>query len=423
MSLPEGWKPWQTDFKGGHRDAGPSEDEENSCTSEEPWEKHAGELLCMGTGFRGERIRLTDGAHKRTRTGEPSDFAYSEGLVHTLTEDVGDDGKLKNHVRALDEKTGKERWKHGTRASAVRTHDGVVGAEQTRTHWGPGQKTPAEREEDRRPRSEPGGDLIGWDPESGEEKWRAGTPDDKWCTPLEADGLTFASCVGKEFKAEPVTLYRVESGEGKAHRLAEVGTDTDTGGVGSKFLGHDERSLVFVPSEAAQPWDADYEELVRVDARTGKKRTVELPDGIPDSRPDLEAGTVYFRESDGKERKLIAVDATSGKKLWERKQPFEQLSAPEVSRKLGEVYFADSKGRIAALDRATGEEHWRAEAPRAEDGGTRTDELQAPSSVTLVHDALVVSAGNTVYSVSPADPSARPEKHRTVGLKGSEPDD
>lgn len=413
VSRPPGWHPWQTSFTGGDRDASPSEGEENTCTTADA---DASRLRCTGTGFRGELLDTRDGSHRpHQRTGSHGDFAHTDGLVLTSDPD-GWSGR----IRALDERTGEERWHHKA-AGAVLTADGVVTSEQTAQHWKPGQDHDEEP-----PSTDPGGDLITRDPKSGAERWRAHTPKDAWCSPLDAGKRALVACTDEETATQPVTLYRLTDGdapdERRLHRLATVHAGTHQGGAQPQLLGTDRGALVFLPTGEKPAWNGGtqrYRTLLRVDTRTGEKTTARLPDDLPTGhRAHLAGGDLHFRKKSGGKTQLIAVDARTGKERWRTKTALRQLSAPEASTKLGELYFADHAGRVLALDRATGAERWRISTPRAEDGGTDTRELGAPSSVSRARDILVVSAGNTVYTADPSSPDKKPT-HHTANLNNN----
>ncbi|PSK88083.1 putative pyrroloquinoline-quinone binding quinoprotein [Murinocardiopsis flavida] len=401
VAEPEGWRPWETAIVDGEREDSPGEGEENGCTRTRA---EPDLLRCSGTGFRHERLSVRDGAHRPgKRPGALRDFGHRNGLVFTTTEDYS--AEPRRHVRALDEETRAQRWAQPVDSAPVLTRDGIVGDEPTKLRWPPGTD-PDEGESP--PSADPGGDIIGWDPDTGEERWRIGTADDEYCAPTAAAGRTFVTCTGDE-AAGTATWYRVDPEEAAMHRIAEV----DLGGLGAEYLGYDGGDLVFLPDASDEEGyhEEEYEELVRVDARTGGERRVALPANVRDgAQADLAAGDVYFRQ---RGNEVLVADARSGAQRWLARGPYEQPSAPDVSTRRNEVYFADGQGRLVALDRRTGSERWRTGA-RARDGGTDTGEMEAPSSVRRAGDVLVVSAGNTVFSVSPEDPDAAPDKRTTA---------
>lgn len=111
------------------------------------------------------------------------------------------------------------------------------------------------------------------------------------------------------------------------------------------------------------------------------------------------------------------VDAESGEERWQGSTGMQHPSDPTVATGRDEVYLVDPAGRLVAFDRDSGDELWRTGRERAEDGGTNPGEMDAHSSVALVRDVLVVSTGNTVYSVSPTEPKAKPRHTHRVDLR------
>ncbi|WP_263167591.1 PQQ-like beta-propeller repeat protein [Streptomyces sp. SCSIO ZS0520] len=470
---PAGWHPWGTAFEGGGRDTGPGEenacaegtdpgnalDEERIATRGRTGDPET--LNCSGTGFRDERLRVRDGAYipedsdrpdqpdrsdrsDQSEEGEPdsggsggsggsgaegpgaetyhpeksgsdraADFGRARGMVF-LDEETDPTGPGNTSqalggqrlVRALDEKSREQRWRHRIRSAAVLHGDTVVGDEATKITNRPKDHN----YEDWTPLYRPGGALVAWDPRSGEEKWRVPVPKGRWCEPARVGGKLFASCADSQYDRGKTTWYRVDTAARKLHALYTHPTEQERV---PDMVGADEGDLVFLPPGKVVFPDRDYPKIVRVDMRTGKQRTVPLPDSLaPGAEPRLREGDLYFSRDRGRE--LSAVDATTGEQRWQRRTSMTYPSEPVVSARRGEVYLADSAGRLLALGREDGEERWRTREPRAKDGGTTPREMDAVSSLTLARDVLVVSTGNTVFSVSPDSPETRPKTWRTV---------
>lgn len=414
MSEPKGWKPWLTSFHGGGRDEGPA-GEVNACAPGD-----GGELHCAGTGFRDETLKATTGEHRPgDGAGEPDrhpGFARAEGLTFTSEQkdEPGKEGALggEREVRALEGRSGEERWKHGVRTTAVLDRGGtpdIVGDEPTAV-----TNEPEDGEyEDWSPRFAPGGDIVSWDARTGEERWRAETPGDQWCSPTRVGGRTFVTCVEDELDPGKVTWYTLDGQAGELHKLYAYQSRNQEE---LEPVGMHERALVFLPPKGSDfPPAKEFTDLVRVNADTGKVERHPLPEALgKGARPHLVGGDLYFERAlrgDGKQ--LVAVGADDGEERWKARTSLEHTSEPTVSLRRDEVYLADPAGRLVAFDRRGGERLWETGRARAEDGGTDPGEMDAASSVTLVRDVLVVSTGNTVFSVSPEDPDAEPrERHR-----------
>lgn len=425
VAEPKGWSPWQTSFHGGGRDDGPSGDA-NACTR---GPGPGGLLHCDGTRFRDEPLKVGDGTHhpEGHRPGHRAGFARADGLVFTSGEakpPAGEDGALggERRVRALDAESGEERWEHPVRTGAIHHAGRIIGNEPTEI-----TNRPEDGDyEDWTPAYEPGGDLVVRDARSGEEQRRLKTPKDQWCAPAEVAGRAFVTCEDDRYGQGDVTWYRLDGAAPSAPSMGRLSVQKG-GEEEPELVGMDGGSLVFLPPVGAFARET-YEEVVRVDSTTGEERREPLPDTVrPGAEPHLIDGDLYFEqapkesrssgESEGKpDQELLAVDATTGEERWKRSTSMEYPSEPVVSTRREEVYLADPAGRLTVLDRRTGEERRRTEEPRAEDGGTRPGEMDALSSLTLVRDVLVVSTGNTVFSVSPEDPEAEPARTTEVRL-------
>lgn len=439
MSGPRGWVPWQTSLHGGGRDDGPS-GEVNACAQgaapgswehdkarEEGAEAPAsgGELYCDGTGFEDEALRVTDGKHRPGEGGgsseRRSDFARAGGMAFTSQQEKaeGKESALggRREVRGLDEESREQRWKHHARSTAVMDRSGeavVVGDEATKI-----TNEPEDGDyEDWSPSFEPGGDLIAWDARTGKESWRIKTPKKEWCSPGSIGGRTFVTCVDDEIGGGKVTWHRLDA---KKRELRELYTYKRDDQEELEPIGVDRGALVFLPPKDGGsdfPPSKEFEDVLRVDAETGKVERRSLPDSLgKGARPHLVHGDLYFEQDEKKDGKsLTVVNASDGKQRWKARTSLKHTSEPTVSTRREEVYLVDPAGRLVAFDRRGGEQRWETDKARAEDGGTNPEEMGTTSSVTLVRDVLVVSTGNTVFTVSPEDPDAKPRKKHRVDL-------
>src|SRR5215210_2465534 len=76
--------------------------------------------------------------------------------------------------------------------------------------------------------------------------------------------------------------------------------------------------------------------------------------GDVSSQPTVVGGVVYFGSWDGKQ---YAVDAKTGKKIWEFEAGYPSRSGASYAD--GTIYFGDVGGRLFALDAKTGEQKWK----------------------------------------------------------------
>lgn len=418
---PADWRPWLTSFHAGDPDAGPAD--ANQCTTsdiygdyDEPAEDESTveAVRCLGTGFVDETLSLVDGTHDPDAPKPvKGDFAKVGDVVlnDDYTDVEGSNGVFPGfaRVRGLAEGSRDVRWEHRVREASLYHAPGdvVVGDEATDI-----TNLPEDGDyEDWTPDYQPGGDIIAWDPVSGEEKWRVSdTPKDQWCSPEQVNDQLLVSCRAEQYERGEATWYRVDP---ESEKLRELYKHTSDGGARySQPLDVVDGSLVFLRTDdATLPGP---QELVLVDRETGEKQVKPLPEKIR-GKAVLADGDLYFWQ-DSPERKLVAVDALTGERRWVSDTRFEYASQPAVSAARGEVYVADPAGRLAAFDQETGEEKWRTEEARAEDGGTNPDEMDPVSAVRVVRDLLVVSTGNTVFTVSPDEPDAEPEDVHRVEL-------
>ena len=221
---PSDWRPWLTSFHGGGRDDGPRGDV-NECIGEQdataPTSASAsasasstGPLQCDGTGFHGEKLRVSDGkrlGNDGERSTRRAEFGRTEGLAFTTSMKDPDEkpheerGALggERTVRALDATSGKERWTHDVRESAVLYKGTVIGDEVTKVTNRPDDGD----YEDWTPNFESGGDLIAWDARTGKQRWRLKTPGNQWCSPTKVGDRPFVTCADSTTGQPKVTWY------------------------------------------------------------------------------------------------------------------------------------------------------------------------------------------------------------------------
>ncbi|ANS63318.1 putative serine/threonine protein kinase [Streptomyces lincolnensis] len=365
-SLPTGWQPWQTTLRQSSvsdtmMDSGPP-----GCVSE------GTVLYCGGEGF---TVAKVDAATGRVlwRSGDSvqnsTPFGVRNGVVYVAEQTRGE-----FRTAAVHTGTGKRLW-----ARETPNDDSVVFDGGLLTTTG-----------------DIGG-FIAYDT-SGKKLWQSRKA--AFCDPLSLAGVPYAECtIAGEPGHVPVTLLRLDPADGTAHRLAALP-------IGSKGLGQSGGEPVYAQPAAAANQDGEieserrYTTLLRVDPRTGAVRPVPLPRTLRGAPTLLGDDVVVFAQTNGT---VTAVSATDGKQLWQRSTGMEGLSQPVLSTAYDRIYFSNRIGRVLAMELSTGRALWRTSAVDAL-GDASQD--WAPS-VTLVRDAVVAMAGNTLFSVGPDGPGAQ----------------
>jgi outer membrane protein assembly factor BamB len=100
--------------------------------------------------------------------------------------------------------------------------------------------------------------------------------------------------------------------------------------------------------------------LYAIDASTGKELWEFQAGSWIDSSPTIVDNVVYFGSNDGK---MYALNAQNGSKLWEFTTKYPIKSTPAVAD--GRVYFGGEDYDIYALDAKTGRQIWRVRADDA----------------------------------------------------------
>jgi outer membrane protein assembly factor BamB len=371
LSLPDGWRPWQTALR---RDYDiPAEEVSNGYM--QPGCVPAGtDLYCGGSGF---VVAKLDAATGRTRWwhGTQPQTSHPVGVRGGLVYAYEEPDSTSRRLAALDSDTGKRRW---TRA---------VSPNESAHLFDGGVLTAA-----------PGNRQFVAYSASGERLWRWSVPGGLSCSPSALGGVPYGLCRdGDELLDDSrFTLVRLDPADGTAHELATLPPRTLALGT------LDEQPLLLAPATNETVYQDGYERpynaLLRVDPDTGRITRIPLKREVRGSAT-LVDGVVYFERTNGT---VTAVSAAGGKELWQTSTDIESLSAPAVSTKRDEVYFANRFGRLLALDSATGGELWRTEA--IDDPGDIA--AQAPPTVLLVEEAIVAMAGDTAFSVRPDEPTA-----------------
>lgn len=371
-SLPAGWRPWRTDLR-VEIEGPPLVYDEPGCVSES-----GRTLYCGGNGFTIAKVDAANGRVKwrwgsRPQAARP--IGVRDGIVYTYRE--SEDGR--RSVVALDTATKKQRWEKVISGSAaVQLFRGGVLTLSS---------------DDRQ--------LIAYGA-SGEPLWQSPMPEGKFCEPTVLGGAPYGMCApitSDGLAADgPYDLLRLDPSHGTQHVLTNLPRKTLTVGA---IQG---KPLFVLPQTSKEVYDSGYERpymaMVRVDPRTGEVTRIPLRRPVL-GKPTLLHGTVYFVRPNGM---VTAVAADSGRELWQRATETESLSAPVLSRRYGKLYFANRFGRLLALNVDDGKEAWRTAA--LDNPGTAAQDTEP--RVLLVKDAIVATAGDTVFSMRPDRPSARP---------------
>ncbi|MDQ3440291.1 MAG: PQQ-binding-like beta-propeller repeat protein, partial [Planctomycetota bacterium] len=187
-----------------------------------------------------------------------------------------------------------------------------------------------------------GGDLVGLDPNSGDEKWRVKTGEPVFSTPHVDNGVVY-------FGSSDHNVYAVDAktGDVKWKRKTE-------GGV---FAGPAvAKGVVVIPSVDKK--------IYGLDAATGDVKWTLPVDGMVQSKCATDGELVFIGDW---VNTLRAIDTVKGEQLWEVKMgrtakgiiatPYSPaISSPTVGD--GKVYVTTNDGVIHALDAKTGHMAW-----------------------------------------------------------------
>ncbi|MGP4049246.1 protein kinase domain-containing protein [Streptomyces sp. 2A115] len=308
----ETFRPWSTTL-GGDR----TQDTPPVCTSGE------GALYCTAPGVPAARLDAVDGrvawSYKEkdaegSGNGGASEDAtalpeLSGGLLH-----IASDGRL----RALDPRSGKQRWDVDTSAYAA-----VVHSADTTLLVG-------ER-----------GAVRALDSASGEERWsgRIGGLGTQWISGSGGAGVFYAATPSADGSVTQVSAVSVERG-------TVLWTRSAAGDL-SPFAAPD--GAVYLMSAKDQLVDS----IVRVDSAKRSVRRVSLPTPLDQASAAESGGVAYLSGVGGS---LVAVDtrrAGDGAELWRLETSVSRPSRPVVSG--GHVYVTAPDGRLLATDARTGD--------------------------------------------------------------------
>jgi outer membrane protein assembly factor BamB/predicted MPP superfamily phosphohydrolase len=200
-------------------------------------------------------------------------------------------------------------------------------------------------------RDEDGGEhnaIHAVDQETGRKLWQSKSDAQVQASPAVADGLVYASSIRG-------TLYAMNATNGQI--------------IWKKIVGKDEVQrawMYYSPTVANGVVYQAYSTgkggaMMALDAGTGKELwNVPLAGNwIAESSPVVQDGKIYVGADGGW---LISLDASTGKELWRKKPAGGWMhSMPSISQ--GRVYMGYQGGLLVALDASTGNELWRYKSP------------------------------------------------------------
>ncbi|MFF0199457.1 protein kinase [Streptomyces sp. NPDC005017] len=371
--LPSGWQPWRTKAEGDSGGFGEPLDCERTRKT----------LVCAGSDLMGAGWNLADGrgAWSRPVQSAEGDGGHSDrGAVLGLhrgnvlvygeePEDPGSGSPSRALLLSLDAVTGKEKWrtvtgKGGWALSPTPDNTAVV-PEGVIARYGDYAESYA---------------LL--DPDDGRVRWKRPMPAGANQTLEEAAGAAYWLVEHEpNTKSVSTDVVRLDPATGTARWTVGI-----TGTL--RLLGESDGRLVLADTSQEEP------ALVLLDPETrAVTRTVLSPAPAEGFRSYLAGDTVYLTWDSGT---LRAYSPLTGRRAWENNSTVEHPGPPAVSAT--RVYVASRSGRLAAMDRRTGE--ITASRPGFDDAG-RGVSLSFPGPrPLLVGDALYVSYGDrSVYTV------------------------
>ncbi|MGA4841921.1 protein kinase domain-containing protein [Streptomyces sp. G45] len=381
--LPPGWRPWQTlvvsEPKG--MATGPL----SGCAAV------AGGLVCAGDDVKAARLSLATGRTAWSLPVDATDKSESKGEGALIGASGTRVFVYRNHqaarggaspeddyaIQAVDARTGRVLWTRPTQRGpdaqapdpdpnvsghAVRTADGILTVLGTRKAA-----------------------YALLDEADGEPRWRRPLPRGAACQTAQAAGDGYLLCAVRTKDGDGTRVLRLDPASGEARWSATLSGELE-------LVGRKADRLVFVR--------ADHEEggtdIVTLDVDTRRTDPTSVPAQPPASSVTLSHGTLYFVRQGGGVR---AVDPLTDEVEWERDSGVEFPGRPLVTD--DDVFVTSPGGRVAALDRRSGDVRWTASGPEATD---ETFGVVSGVRPTLVGDALYVPYGiRSVYSVDVRD--------------------
>ena len=192
--------------------------------------------------------------------------------------------------------------------------------------------------------------------------------------------------------------------------------DTGVGGGGEKL-----RLALGVVVDQGTLYSAGRDGKVSaLDAASGRKRWTQDTRRELAAGPGVGGGIVAVGSSGGK---VVALDAASGKQLWDAAVSSEVLSAPLVSG--GRVYVRTVDGRLHALDAQSGKSQWTGEdpVPRLSLRGTAEPVLARDNVLAGFDSGKVIAfnaaTGDVAWQAQVTTPGGRSELDRLSDVDGA----
>lgn len=386
--VPDGWQPWRTTVAepaaNGARKALDGRDPPKGGSDCEVYE---GSVYCAGDRTLPVRLDARTGRtlwRADIAPEETKDVTYTTSLlgihdstvvVRETTEKGISDGTTT--VTGLDARSGERLWRYTAKDDRL----DVVLAEGLVVM--PGKES---------------GDVVARAARTGAARWTARVPQGYLCGFGGPAAGLHAMCLKESLRTNDTLLVRFDPADGTLHRTRASYDSAVVGLVGGRALMLEwEAGADAVVGTEYTP----FTRLVDLDARTGERRTTELP-GRPYGHATLAGGTLWFVSSNGR---VSAVAPQTGKQLWQTRTSLEQPGPVTYDESTGVVHLASASGRVAALDARTGKALW--ETLPAVD--RVPDDSFGEPEVLLYEGALVVpTRDGGVFSLDPADPERQP---------------
>jgi outer membrane protein assembly factor BamB len=266
-------------------------------------------------------------------------------------------GDLDGEFYSLDLDTGKELWKNSSESGyvagagchqgkiVVGDYDGLVRcfhSKDGKLEW----TYQTDSQIDGGPNFHDGaalvasedGKLYALEMADGKLRWAYETGDQLRCGPTIADGKTFlGGCDGKLHIVDLATGTNIGDG---------VPLDGPTGSTPTAF-----ENLIIAPTHSGQIFGIDWQTAKSIWTFSDSQRSQEIT-----TSPAVHDGIAFVVT---KNRRCLAIEATSGKLRWEYTLRKPSEASPVICD--GRVWFGGSDGRLLAIDAKTGEEKWSVE--------------------------------------------------------------
>jgi outer membrane protein assembly factor BamB len=257
-------------------------------------------------------------------------------------------------VAAVDAATGRERWSRDVEgpvaaspvvadgALYVGTNAGILYAFDAATGQ-PRWQFPVGGDLYASPAYADGAIFVGsWDgtfytidAATGTERWRFAAGGAIWAAPPVVDGIVYVAGPNTSVADRPISLWALDAATGRTR------WETDLPGSSASVQ---DRDLPVAVMHGVVYLQRD-QNLYAVDAASGRLLWTAPPDGRSAYAPAaLTANVIYFALDHGS---LLAVDASSGTRLWEVQVGDAQMNWPIVAG--GFLYVGDDGGVLYAL--------------------------------------------------------------------------